>query len=73
MSFARRRSWILVAKAWGAIFAAPPGWQKPAQDVYKRQIQSVFEDADVIYFTGGNSFFLIDPVSYTHLAGERSR
>ena len=23
-------------------------------------IQSVFEDADVIYFTGGNSFFLID-------------
>ena len=23
-------------------------------------IQSVFEDADVIYFTGGNSFFLMD-------------
>ena len=28
-------------------------------------IQSVFEDADVIYFTGGNSFFLIDQLRKT--------
>ena len=28
-------------------------------------IQSVFEDADVIYFTGGNSFFLIDRLRKT--------
>ena len=28
-------------------------------------IQSVFEDADVIYFTGGNSFFLIDQLLKT--------
>ena len=28
-------------------------------------IQAVFEDADVIYFTGGNSFFLIDQLRKT--------
>ena len=28
-------------------------------------IQSVFEDADVIYFTGGNSFFLMDQLRKT--------
>ena len=28
-------------------------------------IQSVFEEADVIYFTGGNSFFLIDQLRKT--------
>ena len=28
-------------------------------------IQSLFEDADVIYFTGGNSFFLIDQLRKT--------
>ena len=28
-------------------------------------IQSVFEDADIIYFTGGNSFFLIDQLRKT--------
>ncbi|WP_302165945.1 Type 1 glutamine amidotransferase-like domain-containing protein, partial [uncultured Bifidobacterium sp.] len=27
--------------------------------------QSVFEDADVIYFTGGNSFFLMDQLRKT--------
>ena len=28
-------------------------------------IQSVFEEADVIYFTGGNSFFLMDQLRKT--------
>ena len=28
-------------------------------------IQSVFEDADGIYFTGGNSFFLMDQLRKT--------
>ena len=28
-------------------------------------VQSVFEDADVIYFTGGNSFFLMDQLRKT--------
>ena len=28
-------------------------------------IQSVFEDADVIYFTGGNSFFLMERLRKT--------
>ena len=28
-------------------------------------IQSVFEDTDVIYFTGGNSFFLMDQLRKT--------
>ena len=32
-------------------------------------IQSVFEDADVIYFTGGNSFFLIDQLRKTGTDG----
>ena len=32
-------------------------------------IQSVFEDADVIYFTGGNSFFLMDQLRKTGTDG----
>ena len=32
-------------------------------------IQSVFEDADVIYFTGGNSFFLMDQLRKTRTDG----
>ena len=32
-------------------------------------IQSVFEDADVIYFTGGNSFFLMDRLRKTGTDG----
>ena len=30
-------------------------------------IQSVFEEADVIYFTGGNSFFLMDQLRHRGL------
>ena len=30
-------------------------------------IQAVFEDADVIYFTGGNSFFLMDQLRKTEM------
>jgi len=29
------------------------------------KIQTLFEDADIIYFTGGNSFFLIDQLRKT--------
>ena len=37
-------------------------------------IQSVFEDADVIYFTGGNSFFLMDQLRKTGtLSASRTR
>ena len=32
-------------------------------------IQSVFEEADVIYFTGGNSFFLMDQLRKTGADG----
>ena len=32
-------------------------------------IQSVFEEADVIYFTGGNSFFLMDQLRKTGTDG----
>ena len=32
-------------------------------------IQSVFEEADVIYFTGGNSFFLMDQLRKTRTDG----
>ncbi len=35
-----------------------------SKEVYST-IKSVFEDADIIYFTGGNSFFLIDQLRKT--------